>query len=116
MNAPQVVQALAALAHGVRLQAYRDLMVAGQAGLNQKTLAETLGVAPSNLAFHLKELVTAGLATREQAGQFVTYRASFDRMADLLGYLTENCCNGEPCPVNTRFVGARAPADEGCGC
>ena len=115
MDSSEAVQGLFALAHGVRLRAYRALMVAGPAGLSQKAVAEAVGVSPSNLAFHLKELMLAGLLTREQAGQFVTYRAAYERMADLLVYLTDNCCNGEPCPVNDRFVGARACTGEDCG-
>jgi DNA-binding transcriptional ArsR family regulator len=115
MDPSEVVQGLAALAHAVRLRAYRALMVAGSAGLSQKALAEAVGVSPSNLAFHLKELMLAGLLSREQAGQFVTYRAAYERMADLLVYLTDNCCQGAPCPVNDRFVGSRACTDEGCG-
>ncbi len=116
MNSSEVVQGLAALAHDVRLSAYRALMVAGAAGLTQKALAQSVGVPPSNLAFHLKELLGAGLVSREQAGGGVTYRAAYDRMADLLLYLTDNCCAGEPCPVNTRFVGtARSScSDKGC--
>ena len=116
MDPSEAVQGLAALAHAVRLRAYRALMVAGPAGLSQKALAETVGVSPSNLAFHLKELMLAGLLSREQAGQFVTYRAAYERMADLLGYLTDNCCQGAPCPVNDRFVGSPTCSDEGCGC
>jgi DNA-binding transcriptional ArsR family regulator len=116
MEPSEVVQGLAALAHGVRLRAYRALMVAGSAGLSQKALAEVVGVSPSNLAFHLKELMLAGLLSREQAGQFVTYRAACERMADLLVYLTDNCCQGEPCTVNERFVGSRTRSDEGRGC
>ena len=116
MEPSEVVQGLAALAHAVRLRAYRALMVAGPAGLNQKALADAVGVSPSNLAFHLRELMLAGLLTREQAGHFVTYRAAYERMADLLVFLTDNCCQGEPCPVNERFVGRRVPSDKGRGC
>ena len=56
MDTNLVVQALAALAHPVRLEAFRALVVAGPGGLAQKALAEAVGVGPTNLAFHLKEL------------------------------------------------------------
>ncbi len=46
----------------------------------------------------------------------MTYRAAYERMADLLVFLTDNCCQGEPCAVNDRFVGSRTCTDEGCGC
>lgn len=89
-----VIQALAALAHPVRLEAFRALVVAGHDGLAQKALAEAVGVGPTNLAFHLKELLAAGLVTQTQAGRFVMYRAVYDRMNELLAYLTESCCAG----------------------
>src|SRR3546814_19403117 len=50
-----------------------------------------------SLSFHLKELVHAGLLTFRQEGRFVIYAAQFETMADLLAYLTENCCDVEPC-------------------
>lgn len=89
-----VIQALAALAHPVRLEAFRALVTAGHGGLAQKALAEAVGVGPSNLAFHLKELSAAGLVTQAQEGRFVMYRAAYQRMNELLAYLTDNCCAG----------------------
>ena len=99
MDKQNAVQALSALAHGARLDAFRALVVAGADGMTQKALAEAVGVGPTNLAFHLKELLTAGLVAREQAGQFVVYRAAFAQMDDLLAFLTENCCAGAACRV-----------------
>ena len=109
MDKSSVVQALAALAHPVRLEAFRSLVVAGPDGLAQKTLAEAVGVGPTNLAFHLKELAAAGLVTQAQAGRFVIYRAAFEQMNDLLAFLTANCCTGLP-------KAAAAPAHDTCGC
>jgi DNA-binding transcriptional ArsR family regulator len=71
--------------------------VAGQAGLTPGSLAETLGVAPNTLSFHLKELVHADLVTQERIGRNLIYRAQFDRMNAVLAYLTANCCQGETC-------------------
>ena len=68
MDKEHVIQALAALAHPVRLDAFRALVVAGHDGLAQKALAEAVGVGPTNLAFHLKELSAAGLVTQAQTG------------------------------------------------
>lgn len=109
MDTTSVVQALAALAHPVRLAAFRALVIAGHEGLAQKTLAEAVGVGPTNLAFHLKELSAAGLVTQAHAGRFVMYRAVYDRMNALLSYLTESCCAGA----------AKVPAAQAsdtCGC
>ncbi len=94
------VKALAALAQAQRLRAFRALVVAGPAGLTPGTIAEQLEVAPSALSFHLKELAHSGLVSSEPRGRNLIYRANFDQMTALLGYLTEHCCRGESCGVN----------------
>ena len=91
------VKALAALAQTHRLQAIRALVVAGPGGLTPGVMAERLKVAPSALSFHLKELSHSGLVTSESRGRNLIYRASFERMNALLAYLTEHCCQGQPC-------------------
>lgn len=93
----QALVALAALAQPVRLRAFRALVVAGHEGLTAGALAEALGVAPSALSFHLKELLHAGLVTQQRQGRYLIYRAAFDAMNALLAYLTENCCRGDAC-------------------
>lgn len=94
------LRALAALAQMQRLRAFKELVVAGPEGLTPGTMAERLGVSPSALSFHLKELAHAELVSTEPRGRHLIYRANFDRMNDLLGYLTEHCCAGEPCVVS----------------
>ena len=90
----QAVRALAALAQVQRLRAFRALVVAGPEGLTPGAMAEQLGVSPSALSFHLKELAHAGLIQSEQQGRFLLYRARFAQMNALIAYLTENCCAG----------------------
>ena len=97
MNEQDVVRALAALAQPHRLQAFRALVVAGPAGMNPGILAEQLELPAATLSFHLKELMNAGLITQQRAGRHLIYRAEFARMNGLLGYLTDNCCQGEAC-------------------
>ncbi len=93
------VKALAALAQAQRLRAFRALVVAGPDGLTPGVIAEQLGVAPSALSFHLKELAHSGLVTSEARGRNLIYRADFTQMNALLGYLTEHCCEGGACEV-----------------
>jgi DNA-binding transcriptional ArsR family regulator len=45
----------------------------------------------------LKELANAGMVESRQDGRFVFYSANYDQMNGLLGYLTENCCQGKNC-------------------
>lgn len=97
MEEKSVIQALAALAQPVRLQVFRALVVAGPVGLTPGVLAEQLGVPSTSLSFHLKELTHANLVSQERDGRNLIYRAVFEQMNALLGYLTENCCQGEAC-------------------
>lgn len=93
------VRALAALAQAQRLRTFRALVVAGPDGLTPGAIAEKLKVAPSALSFHLKELAHSGLVSSEPRGRNLIYRAHFEQMNALLGYLTEHCCEGEACAV-----------------
>ena len=100
MESNEVVRSLAALAQPVRLQVFRCLVVAGPDGMTPGALVEAIGVPATGLSFHLKELTNAGLVSQERQGRNLVYRAAFDRMSALLGYLTENCCQGEACVVD----------------
>lgn len=97
MKEIDAVRSLAALAQEVRLRVFRALVVAGQDGLTPGALSEQLAVPGNALSFHLKELTYAGLIKQERQGRNLIYRASFATMNDLLGYLTENCCQGVAC-------------------
>ena len=108
MTDEQVIKALAALAHPVRLKVFRALVVSGRSGLTPGVMQEGLGIPATTLSFHLKELSTAGLVTTEKASRHLVYRAAYGQMNGLLGYLTENCCAGEACAVSPRAVA--------CGC
>ena len=56
-----------------------------------------LDVPASTLSFHMKELIHAGLATVERDGRHLIYRPALARMNDLVGYLTDHCCQGTSC-------------------
>lgn len=102
MDESGVVTALSALAHPLRLRVFRALVVAGKDGLTPGVMGEALGTPNPTLSFHLKELTHAGLVTQERASRYVVYRAAFEQMNGLLGYLTENCCQGAACAVETQ--------------
>jgi DNA-binding transcriptional ArsR family regulator len=97
MEEKEVVRSLGALAHGLRLQVFRALVVAGPRGMTPGVMAEGSGIPPATLSFHLKDLMNAGLVTQERDGRHLIYRASIGHMNALLGYLTANCCQGEAC-------------------
>ncbi len=110
METKSALAALAALAQESRLAIFRALVAAGPAGLAAGKIAELTAIAPSSLSFHLKELVYAGLAGWRQDGRFVIYTANFTTMLGLVGFLTDNCCGGEPCGADPSPTTPTAPA------
>lgn len=97
MEKQDAISALAALAHETRLDVFRLLVRAGVEGLAAGAIAEALGVPSATLSFHLKELKNAGVVDCRRAGRSLIYRPDFQAMNALLGFLTENCCEGAGC-------------------
>lgn len=97
MEEMDVIKALAALAQASRLQIFRALVVAGNQGSTPGHLAETLQLPPATLSFHLKELMHAGLVSQQRIGRNLVYRAAYEQMNAVLAYLTDHCCQGQPC-------------------
>ncbi|NOT13488.1 MAG: helix-turn-helix transcriptional regulator [Methylococcaceae bacterium] len=97
MKINTAVQALAALAQETRLSIFRILVQTGETGLSAGQIAKAMGIPNATLSFHLKELTHAGLITARQESRFIYYAANFPAMNELLGFLTENCCAGDPC-------------------
>ena len=108
MTEHQVVKGLSALAHPIRLQVFRALVVAGPEGLTPGVMHEGLGIPATTLSFHLKELSAAGLVSAERASRNLVYRAAYEQMDGLIAYLTENCCAGAACAVQ--------PSSADCDC
>ena len=97
LKTKSVIAAWSALAQEHRLAVFRLLVQAGPEGLPASQISEKVGIAPSSLSFHLKEMVHANLLTSRQDGRFVIYSANFKTMIGLIDFLTENCCGGNPC-------------------
>jgi DNA-binding transcriptional ArsR family regulator len=101
MESNNIIRALSALAQESRLAVFRLLVQSGPQGLSVGKIAECTAVAPATLSFHLKELTIAGLLHSRQEGRYVIYSANFEAMNELIGFLTENCCGGNPCTSTT---------------
>jgi len=99
MNEKDAIAALAALAQPSRLRIFRQLVEVGKSGLTPGALGESLDIPPATLSFHLKELLNAGLLEQTREGRSLIYSTRINHMAGLIDYLTENCCQGEPCLV-----------------
>jgi ArsR family transcriptional regulator, arsenate/arsenite/antimonite-responsive transcriptional repressor len=96
MEMKAAVSTLAALAQETRLSIFRLLVEAGRDGETVGRIGESVKVSGATLSFHLKDLARAGLVTSRQERQFIYYTVNFERMAELMTFLTENCCHGMP--------------------
>ena len=99
MNTPQALAALTALSQDHRLGIFRLLVQHGPDELAAGTIAERMDMAGATLSFHLKELARAGLINARHDGRYRYYRANYAAMNALMGYLTDNCCQGQACTV-----------------
>ncbi|TAN47313.1 MAG: ArsR family transcriptional regulator [Methylococcaceae bacterium] len=84
------------LASGIRLDIFRLLVKHAPAGLVAGEIAALLALPPTNLSFHLKAMLHAGLLGVTQEGRYQRYRANLALIEDLIGYLTAECCAGHP--------------------
>jgi len=88
--------ALSALAHPGRLEVFRLLVIAGPDGVAAGEIARATGVLPNSLSANLNILSAAGLVSSRRAGRSIIYTAVFERMRELLDFLVEDCCAGNP--------------------
>ena len=96
MESKLAIQILGALAQETRLSVFRLLVRAGEDGLSAGEIAERLSVPAPTLSFHLKELSHAGLVEARREGRSVRYLLRAERMREFLGFLSDDCCQGQP--------------------
>lgn len=96
MEHTDAVRALSALAHEHRLAIFRRLVAEGPNGLAAGDIARSVGIGATSLSFHMKELDRAGLVHSWRDGRFVRYAVHIEGMRQLLSFLTEECCEGQP--------------------
>jgi DNA-binding transcriptional ArsR family regulator len=101
MDLTQATRMLSAMGNPIRLAVYRRLVQAGPGGMPAGQLAKAIDMPASSLNFHLNELQGAGLLSARQEGRFVIYSVTYPAMGDLIKFLTDKCCGGNPClPVS----------------
>lgn len=96
LTSPDAVTALSALAHEQRLAVFRLLVRAGPEGLSAGSIAEAMQSPASSMSFHLSHLNRAGLIAQRRESRSIIYTADYERIADVIGFLLEDCCGGRP--------------------
>jgi DNA-binding transcriptional ArsR family regulator len=97
IDSATAISALGALAQEHRLALFRLLVQAGEEGMPAGAIADALGIPNSSLSFHLAQLSRAGLVRQQRQHRSIIYRADYQAMNALVGYLLENCCGGAAC-------------------
>lgn len=92
IDTPEVICALAGLKHDLRLAIYRGLVQAGSGGMTPGFISRQLGIAPSTLSFHLKELSQSKLVTAVHDGRSIVYTVNRATMNSVISFLAEHCC------------------------
>jgi ArsR family transcriptional regulator, arsenate/arsenite/antimonite-responsive transcriptional repressor len=83
--------ALSVIAHPSRLAVFRMLAAAGPPGVAAGEISAQLGIAPSSLSFHLKDMLRANLVSGRREGTFIYYSAALDVIQGVIDFLIENC-------------------------
>ena len=96
MDERQASELLGALAQETRLLLFRKLIAQGATGASAGDIAQSLRVPASTMSFHLSALERSGLLLATRQGRNIIYAVQLSRLRELLTYLTEACCEGEP--------------------
>jgi ArsR family transcriptional regulator, arsenate/arsenite/antimonite-responsive transcriptional repressor len=85
------ILALSSMAHRSRLAILQMLVIAGPEGQSAGEISEHLGVVPSSLSFHLKEMLGGALVSARREGTFIYYSARFETIGGVIDFLIETC-------------------------
>lgn len=96
MDESQALLGFAALAGEPRLRVLRRLVRAGPKGMAAGDIAAAMGMSPSNMSFHLKELERAGMVSSRREARSVIYAADYGILRALIEFLMKDCCAGRP--------------------
>jgi len=96
MDTYQATETFAALSQATRLDAFRLLIKAGIHGISAGQISNALQVRQNTMSTNLAILTRAGLIRSERQGRTIRYFADFDGIQDLLAFLMEDCCGGNP--------------------
>lgn len=96
MNDDRAVMMLSALAQTTRFGVFRFLMRKGEDGVSAGEIARHMGVPQNTLSAHLNILSNAGLIKATRDGRKLIYRTRVDDTREFIGYLINDCCDGNP--------------------
>ena len=96
MDMKEASDAFAALSQTTRLAVLRLLIQRGGEGLLAGEISEQLEVRQNTMSANLAVLLNAGLVRNEREGRAIRYFADLVGIQELLAFLMEDCCGGNP--------------------
>ncbi len=96
MDVKIALSAFAALSQPTRLDVFRLLIKAGQDGMLSGDIGTALDVRQNTMSANLSVLRQSGLIRNVRTGRTIRYYADFDGVQELLAFLMEDCCGGNP--------------------
>ncbi len=96
MDKKETLKALNALSHTTRLDVFRLLVKAGEAGMAAGDISNALGQVQNTMSANLAILSNADLIHSKREGRSIRYFANMDGMRGMLAFLMEDCCGGNP--------------------
>ncbi len=85
-----------ALSQPLRLETLRLLIKAGDSGMLSGEIGTALNIRQNTMSTNLMILHHAGLVTKLREGRSIRYFASISGLRELLSFLMEDCCGGNP--------------------
>ncbi len=92
MDINHAAHCLEKLGNPTRLKVFRLLVQAGDQGLPVGEIQDHLGIPASTLSHHLSHLINVGWVIQEREGRVLRCRPNFGLMDELIGFLTDECC------------------------
>ncbi|GJL99498.1 MAG: transcriptional regulator [Methyloligella sp.] len=96
MDKLDALSSFAALAQETRLDVLKLLIKAGEQGMSAGEIGEQLGIKQNTMSANLNNLARTNLVTNKREGRSIRYYANFSGIRELIGFLMEDCCGGNP--------------------
>jgi ArsR family transcriptional regulator, arsenate/arsenite/antimonite-responsive transcriptional repressor len=118
MKTSIAIEALSSLAQPSRLEAFRLLVRRHPHGMAAGEIARQLDVPHNTMSTHLAILNRSSLISVERQGRSMVYRADLSAVRQLLVFLLNDCCNGQPelcAPLVEEISKSCSPSATCCG-
>ena len=96
MDSNRLIKMLGALSQETRLAVFRLLVKTGKQGMAAGELARQLEIPHNTLSTHLSVLTNADLLQSRRESRSIIYSVNFDGTRNMLAFLLEDCCQGQP--------------------